>query len=177
MAFLISDLLDELTCVYKRDYLLTRLYQECKRAQRYQHPVALLLIEVDEFQAWMDSAAEGEGDSLLQEVTATISSNVREVDLIGRFGDHEFCIILPETGLETAILAGDRIRHIIETELFEWAKTVPITVSAGVAALSEGPNMDPDVLLDSASAALKLAKAQGGNRVGLSPETLFAGRP
>lgn len=177
LAFLTPDLLDEVTCVYKREYLLTRLYQECQRAKRYRHPVALVLIEVDRFEAWTDAAAAGEGDTLLQEIANTIAGNVREIDLIGRSGDHEFSIILPETGLQAAIIAAGRLRHTIEVELFPWAKALPVTVSAGVAALSEEQNKDADVLMAGAAAALKLAKAQGGNRVGLSPETLFARRP
>jgi len=172
-----THLFDELTCVYKREYLLTRLYQECRRAMRYRHSVALLLIDVDDFEAWNRSANAGEGDSLLQKVASTLLATVRETDLVGRFGDDEFCILLPETGLKAALVAAERVRHTIETEFFDWAKSLPITVSIGVAALSEPENMDPDTITSQAGVALRQAKERGRNRVGLSPETILAGNP
>lgn len=169
-----TQLFDELTCVYKRDYLLARLYQECRRATRYRHPVAFLLIDVDNFRAWNNSASDGEGDALLQQIASTIMANVRETDLVGRFGDDEFGIILPETSLQAALVGAERVRRTIETEFFDWAKSLPVTVSVGVAAISEPDNLDPGAITSQAGVALKLAKQQGRNRVGVSPETILA---
>ena len=170
------DLFDELTCLYKRDYLLTRLHQECQRSKRYRHPVAFLLIDIDNFGAWNDCASAGEGDSLLQEIASTILGIMREIDLIGRFGDDEFGVLLPETSLEDALVAAERVRHAIETEFFDRAKSQPVTVSVGVAALSEPEEMDPDIFTTGASEALRLAKEQGRNRAGICPETALASR-
>lgn len=176
LAILTCDLFDELTCVYKREYLLTRLYQECRRSKRYQHPIAFLLIDIDNFGAWNDSASDGEGDSLLQEIASTMLRITRETDLIGRFGDDEFCILLPETNLQSALVAAERVRRVIEAEFFDRAKSFPVTASVGVSALSEPEKMDPDIFTTGASAALRLAKQQGRNRVGICPETALAGR-
>ncbi len=172
-----TDLFDELTSVYKREYLLSRLDQECRRARRYRHPVAFLVVDIDNWEAWNNSAGDGEGDSLLQEIASALLANVRETDLVGRFGDDEFCIILPETGLQAALVAAERVRHTIETEFFNWAKLFPVTVSVGVAAVSELENMDPGVIISEVEVALRLAKEQGRNRVGVSPETILARNP
>ncbi len=177
MAILTCNLFDELTCVYKREYLLMRLYQECRRSKRYRHPVAFLLIDIDNFGVWNDCAIEGEGDSLLQEIASTMVRITRETDLIGRFGDDEFCILLPETNLQSALVAAERVRRTIEVEFFNRAKSLPVTASVGVSALSEPEMMDPDIFTTGASAALRLAKEQGRNRVGICPETALAGRP
>ncbi len=176
MAISIRDLFDELTCVYERHYLLTRLRQECRRSKRYRHPVAFLLIDIDNFGAWNDCASDGEGDSLLQDIASTILGIMRETDLIGRFGDDEFCILLPETSLQDALVAAERVRRTIEAEFFDRAKSLPVTASVGVAALSEPEKMDPDIFTTGASAALRLAKEQGRNRVGVCPETILASR-
>ncbi len=172
-----THLFDELTCVYKREYLLTRLYQECRRAWRYRLPVSFLIIGVDNMGSWNRSARDGEGDSLLQEIASALLANVRETDLVGRFGDDEFCIILPETTLQPALVAAERVRHTVETEFFNWAKALPVTVSVGVAAVTEQENMDPDIIISEAKVALRLAKEHGRNRVGVSPETILARNP
>ncbi len=172
-----TQLFDELTCVYKREYLLTRLHQECRRAVRYRHVVAFLVIDVDNFGAWNHSAHDGEGDVLLREIASALLANVRETDLVGRLDDDEFCILLPETSLQGALVAAERVRHTVETEFFDWAKSLPVTVSVGVAAVSEPDNMDPDIITSEAGTALRLAKEQGRNRVGVSPETILARNP
>ena len=96
---------------------------------------------------------------------------------MGCFGDDEFCILLPETGLQAALVAAERVRHTVETEFFDWAKSLPITVSIDVAALSEAENMDPDTITSQAGVALRQAKERGRNRIGLSPETILARNP
>ena len=172
-----TDLFDQLTCVYKREYLLLRLEQECRCARRYRHPISFLVVDIDNFEAWNNSAGAREGDSLLQEIASALLASVRNTDLVGRFGDDEFCVILPETSLQDALVAAERIRHTIETEFFNWAKLFPVTVSVGVAAVSELQNMDPGVIISEAEVALRLAKEQGRNRVGVSPETILARNP
>ncbi len=172
-----THLFDELTCVYSREYALARLYQECRRALRYGHPVAFLVIDVDNFEAWNRSAGDGDGESLLQQIASTILSIVRETDLLGRFGDDEFCLLLPETGLQAALVAAERVRRTVEAEFFDWAKSLPITVSIGVAAVSDPKDMDPDIITSQAGTALRHAKARGRNCVGLLPETIPAGKP
>jgi diguanylate cyclase (GGDEF)-like protein len=169
-------LLDELSRVYKREYVLARLHQECRRARRSRRPVAFLLVDVDNFGAWNRSAGAGEGDSLLQKVAGTILANVRETDLVGRFADDEFCIVLPETGLQAALVAAERVRRVVEAEFLDGAKPFPITVSIGVAALSEPKDMDSDIIISEAGVALRHAKARGRNCVKLSPETIPAGK-
>ena len=171
------DLFDQLTCVYKRQYLLSRLEQECQCARRYRHPVAFLVVDIDNFEAWNNSAGAREGDSLLREIASALLASFRNTDLVGRFGDDRFCIILPETSLQGALVAAERVRHTIETEFFNWAKSFPVTVSVGVAAVSEPENMDPGVIICEAEVALRLAKEQGRNRVGVSPETILARNP
>ncbi len=171
------DLFDQLTCVYKRQYLLSRLEQECQSAKRYRHPVAFLVVDIDNFEAWNKSAGAREGDSLLREIASALLASFRNTDLVGRFGDDGFGIILPETSLQGALVAAERVRHTIETEFFNWAKLFPVTVSVGVAAMSELENMDPVAIISEAQVALRLAKEQGRNRVGVSPETILARDP
>ena len=137
------------------------------RAQRYGSPLSLIMLDADKFKSINDTFGHEIGDRVLATLADSIKTQLREVDLPGRLGGEEFGIMLPETGLEDAVLVAERIRAYVESQ------EVPtpdgharFTVSLGVATLDpQDPDMTIQRLLKVADNALYAAKRGGRNRV------------
>ena len=101
----------------------------------------------------------------MKSISAGISAILRRVDILVRYGGEEFCCLLPETGLEPALVLAERIRLAIEAEQFVYNDLrIKVTVSIGVHEFKD--NIDsPDILLKKADEALYLAKKSGRNQV------------
>jgi len=181
---------DGLTGLYNHRYFYDRLAQEVARAQRYDLPLSLLMIDIDDFKAYNDRSGHRAGDALLRQLGVVLRSQMRrQIDLVARYGGEEFAVILPSTGVAGAARAGqrlrdavnkgglaggdsdaahavgERIRSSVAGQTFGTTARPPvITVSVGVASLPEHATT-ADALVDQADAALYRAKRFGKNRV------------
>jgi diguanylate cyclase (GGDEF)-like protein len=156
---------DSLTGLYNRKHLMEVLTKEVARAERYQRPLAVLMIDVDHFKLYNDTCGHLAGDEVLRNIAAIFRGCLRESDCVGRYGGEEFLIILPETVADDAWRIADRIRsRLAEEEFPSDSKPVKITISGGIATFP-GNGRSPESLLKSADAALYQAKNHGRNRV------------
>ncbi|WDY57230.1 sensor domain-containing diguanylate cyclase [Pseudomonas sp. PSKL.D1] len=157
---------DSLTGLANRRRLDQVLRQEWARAQRNRKPLAVLMVDVDHFKAFNQRHGHAGGDHALREVAKTLERCIRRpADLAARYGGEEFQVILPETGLEGAMLLAERIRTSVEA-LAPFADDVrSVTVSIGIAIHAPGTQQDLTGLLGAADEALYRAKANGRNRV------------
>jgi diguanylate cyclase (GGDEF)-like protein len=156
---------DSLTGLYNRKHLMEVLTKEVARAERYQRPLALLMIDVDHFKVYNDTCGHLAGDEVLRNIAAIFRGCIRESDCVGRYGGEEFLIILPETAADDAGRIADRIRSRLAEEDFPAGpQTAKITISGGIASFP-GNGRSPESLLRSADAALYQAKDRGRDRV------------
>jgi diguanylate cyclase (GGDEF)-like protein len=154
---------DKLTGIYNRLKLDEVLTAEILRAKRYTRPLAVILIDIDQFKLVNDTYGHLIGDTVLKEVSSLLNENMRESDFVGRWGGEEFLVINPETTIAGALVLAQKLRKVIAEYAF--APVGRITISLGVASLVEGDQEDE--LLRRADEALYRAKNHGGNRVEL----------
>jgi diguanylate cyclase (GGDEF)-like protein/PAS domain S-box-containing protein len=156
---------DSLTNLYNRRGFFELGRREIERARRFGHPLSAVMLDIDHFKVVNDSYGHAIGDQVLEELANRLSKNVREFDILGRYGGEEFALLLPETDLFTACSVSDRLRLIVmDTPMHTEIGPIPITISLGVVkATSDVPNLDS--LLKRADKALYAAKQNGRNRV------------
>jgi len=123
---------DKLTSVYNRYMFEEILQKEVKRARRYGRPLSLVMVDVDYFKEINDRYGHQVGDLVLREIATTLQENVRDADIVSRWGGEEFVLILPNTNLEQAVSIAEKLRVIIEERRFE--KGSRLTCSFGVTA-------------------------------------------
>ncbi len=156
---------DALTGLENRRSFFARGGEEIKRARRYQLPLSLLLLDVDEFKRVNDTYGHDIGDLVLQCIAHTLKESIREIDILARLGGEEFAILLPNTQAEAAAMLGERLRSSIEKETCACkGQNTRVTVSVGVAA-HHADTLDLDTLLRNADQAMYRAKSLGRNRV------------
>jgi diguanylate cyclase (GGDEF)-like protein len=155
---------DALTGLGNRLRLAEDLEGLCGRVQRYGHVYSVALFDVDDFKGYNDSAGHLAGDDVLRAVARALEEQIRTGDALYRYGGEEFLALLPEQPIEAARLAAERLRAAVEALGLPHPAGGVVTVSAGVAALSDG-NCKPDELFELADKALYRAKAGGRNRV------------
>jgi diguanylate cyclase (GGDEF)-like protein len=159
---------DALTGLANRRRLLSVGQDEHRRARRLGHPLAALMLDLDHFKQVNDRHGHGAGDDVLRETARRIQGTVREIDLAARYGGEEFAVLLPDTTLEKALHAAERIRLAVEAAPVVTRKgPVPVTLSAGVAVLDDEGELAS--LFEAADAGLYAAKAAGRNRVATAP--------
>lgn len=160
---------DGLTGIANRRYFNTMLSREFNRMQRQKQPLALLMLDVDDFKAFNDHYGHLHGDECLQQVAQAIAQCLqRPGDMVARYGGEEFVCILPETPLEGALKLAHDIQeaiaalkmHHVQAQAAEF-----ITVSMGAAAALPNTLADGQQLLASADARLYRAKRSGRNRI------------
>lgn len=155
---------DGLTHLYTRRYLAERFQEEFGRAKLKALSLSLLMIDVDFFKKVNDQHGHLAGDQVLREIGRVIRQHTREVDIIGRYGGEEFCVILPDTDKSGALVAAERIRVAVEGgRIKAYDAELAVTVSIGVATFSEDAQQMEE-LLDKADWALYRAKTAGRNR-------------
>ena len=156
---------DGLTRMHTRRHLGERFEEEFGRAKARKAPLALLMIDVDHFKKVNDQFGHLAGDMVLREVARIIALQIREIDIAGRFGGEEFCVILPDTDKTGALVVAERIRVAMnDHKVKAYDASLLITVSVGVAAFPEDASQ-MDELIDKADWALYRAKKSGRNRV------------
>ena len=160
-------MVDELTGLLNRRTLLERLAGEWERAQRYQRPLALVLLDIDYFKRVNDHYGHAVGDEVLLSIARVITRSVRGVDSAGRLGGDEFLLILPETGPAGAMQVANRLSQS-GRELVVPSSAPPETISLSVGVADWPATAAPDAteLLHLADRALYRAKDAGRNRIG-----------
>lgn len=145
---------------------------ETDRFERYGHPLTLLMLDLDHFKDVNDRWGHPFGDHVLRQTTDVIAANVRESDILGRYGGEEFALALPETSEAAALGVGEKLRAALEAQEFRTADTPPpgeapvrLTVSIGIASLPVEEDQDEVELIGRADQALYEAKRTGRNRV------------
>ena len=154
------SLTDSLTGLANRRAFEQRLKMEWQRATRYEHPLTVMLIDVDHFKRFNDDFGHQTGDHVLAQVGAILQQAVRTTDLACRYGGEEFVIILPDTPMDDALPIAHRIREQVADHRWESRQ---VTVSVGVAQLNH--HKTPNQLVSDADQALYQAKAAGRNQV------------
>jgi len=157
---------DPLTGVNNRRRYNEISERELTRCKRYKHPLCVLMLDADHFKNINDTYGHDAGDQVLQTLADICQRELRDVDVLGRFGGEEFTVTLPETTIETALEAAERLRAALaETRiLLEDGRELSFTVSIGAAAL-ENEDESLSGLLNKADAALYKAKKGGRNQV------------
>ncbi len=159
------SLTDEYTGLPNRRAFMRRLQDEIGRAQRYGFPLALALLDLDEFKAINDAHGHAAGDEVLRSYAANVLSILRHHDLVARYGGEEFAVLLPNTSLDGAIAALSKVRGRAQEVTCNFdGKTMRIpTFSAGLTLYVPGDAHT--TLVDRADRALYRAKRLGRNRV------------
>ena len=163
---------DHVTDALNRRYFFEVAEQEMARAKRYDHPISVLLMDLDDFKAINDRFGHYVGDVMLTHFVQRCRAQLRECDLLGRYGGEEFVALLPETGQESAEAVAERIRSEVENLSMEREEgTAKTTVSIGVATVGansgDAEQVNLDRLLQAADKAMYLAKDAGRNRVAI----------
>jgi diguanylate cyclase (GGDEF)-like protein len=159
---------DPLTRLPNRRAFEQTFKAETTRFERYARPLSMLMLDLDHFKAVNDSFGHEAGDEVLRRIARTIENCIRDVDTAARLGGEEFVVLMPETAVDAAVEAAERIRAAIAAAPVEWrGTTISVRVSIGVSGAPERVAA-PDSLIGSADGALYQAKATGRNRVVLA---------
>ena len=159
---------DSLTGLYNRRHMQAALLDERRRAQRYGHPLSVIMLDVDGFKGYNDTYGHVQGDVLLKMLADLLCQNVRSVDSVGRFGGEEFIVVMPETPATEAHYTAERLRTAVESTIFPGFAEDPglavfKTISLGVATFPEDTD-DTQQLVTLADNALYRAKRGGRNQ-------------
>jgi diguanylate cyclase (GGDEF)-like protein len=158
-------LLDDLTGVGNRRYLLQRLTEECAKSARSGEPFALLVVDLDGFKAINDTHGHAAGDACLQHFTLMAQTRLRPGDMLARSGGDEFCILLPASTLREGAMIARRVLEVCRDDAEGCVGAdVPISLSIGVAQWTREIGPFPDRLMAAADHALYAAKNGGKNR-------------
>lgn len=159
---------DQLTGLKNRRYLETALAEEWERGRRYQRPLSVLMLDVDFFKRVNDQYGHPAGDACLKQVAQRIKNCVRwPSDQVSRYGGEEFCMLLPETDSESAMVVAERVRAGVEAMLIVAGEKLTFNVTVSVGLYSEVPTEQGSVeqMLKRADLALYQSKEAGRNRI------------
>ena len=161
---------DELTGLHNRKYMLERLDAEMSRAKRYHSCVSCILFDVDFFKVVNDMYGYEWGDVLLKKIADMLSGLARKEDIVTRYGDEEFMVILPDTSEENAFIFAERFRRDVERMSFVPGgedERHPVRISGGISSFPqiEGVDENSNTIIRYAEHALYNAKKRGKNRV------------
>jgi diguanylate cyclase (GGDEF)-like protein len=157
---------DALTGAQNRRSLFARLDQEIERSRRFDHPVALALVDVDRFRHYNEAFGHRAGDGILKRVASILAGAVRKVDLVARYGGEEFAVVLARADRNAALEAAEKLRAAVDAAAIPHgaAEAGRVTISVGVAVFpTDGEDLG--TLIDAADSALYAAKRRGRNTV------------
>ncbi|MFB9885323.1 GGDEF domain-containing protein [Balneatrix alpica] len=159
---------DELTGVFNRRAFLQRAEQRYAEWQRYQHPFAFLMLDIDYFKRINDTYGHPEGDRALQQISQMLQQRLRKEDVLGRLGGEEFGILLGHNNAQQALQAAQQLCHYLHQHPLQLSSgPYPISLSIGVASSQEQHN-DFESMQQAADRALYQAKQQGRNQAVLA---------
>lgn len=158
--------LDALTGLYNRRWINENFPREINKAKFEQHPLSLIMIDIDHFKTLNDQYGHLVGDDILKLVSSKMKALLRPGEMLARYGGEEFAILLPSTPTATAIRIAQRVRLGIQRcEYTDPASRnlISVTISAGIALLKGSDTLES--LIQSADQALYKAKDSGRNQV------------
>ena len=154
---------DDVTGLYNRRFFTIRLDEEISRHRRFNHPVSMVLLDLDGFKAVNDDLGHAVGDDTLRDVAQILAKHSRGINVVSRYGGDEFAVLLVETSKAGAVLYAERIREVIAK--FRFAHGKPVTASLGIASLPDDDVSGAEDLFKMADEALYAAKRAGKNQV------------
>lgn len=164
--------LDGLTGVYNRPYFDQYATKEINRINRYGGVISMIYLDIDRFKTINDTYGHPAGDLVLTKVAEALSNNIRESDVLARFGGEEFVILLPHTDVLAARALGERLRYALENmNLVFDGQDIPVRASFGITGFTAGNKLGLETIYRLADQAMYHAKEQGGNRVCLCLHT------
>jgi diguanylate cyclase (GGDEF)-like protein len=156
---------DHLTGLYNFGYFMEKLREERLRAERYHRMLSLVILDIDHFKKYNDTHGHPAGNEVIQKIAQILRTQVRETDIVARYGGEEVAMILPEIGRREAFEVAERIRvKVSETDFGQGEKQVRVTLSAGVATFPVDCAGEEE-LIKRADVSLYQAKTRGRNRV------------
>jgi diguanylate cyclase (GGDEF)-like protein len=158
---------DELTGLANIRAFLSVIDRELERSRRFESPLGLLMMDLDDFKLVNDTYGHQQGDEVLAQVAGVLRDLSRELDTPARYGGEEMAVVLPQTGVEGAEMLAERIREAVEALRVPRVRgggVLSVTASFGVASVPDAA-VDRDTLIAAADAALYRAKSGGKNRV------------
>lgn len=164
--FQLMSITDPLTGLHNRRYMEARLAEELNRSKRYEFPMSLMMIDIDDFKLYNDRNGHQAGDRALEITAQCLRSTLRKVDVASRYGGEEFTILLPQTTLKEAGAIADRLRRQVMTTKFPHGDSQPqgaVTISIGLSSLSSSVD-SAEAIIRAADRALYHAKSHGKNR-------------
>ncbi|MBN1592954.1 MAG: sensor domain-containing diguanylate cyclase [Candidatus Coatesbacteria bacterium] len=163
---------DGLTKLYTHRYFHTHLDREMARARRYKTKLSLILMDVDKFKSVNDNLGHTVGDEVLVGISSIILANMRiGVDIPCRYGGDEFTAILPETSLDSAFDAAERIRRMVDLLEFKSIdESMEVSLSIGICEYKE--HLSKTEFINLADAAMYQSKTEGRNRTTRAPVPL-----
>lgn len=154
---------DILTGIANRLSYEEQIKKEFARSKRYQQPLTMAVIDIDNFKKINDRFGHKAGDKVLKAVATVCKENIRDSDFLARYGGEEFILLLPETDLEETGIAVENLRRVVENcNFYHQSQTVLVTISVGFAEFR--PDDDVDSVFHRADMALYTAKSAGRNR-------------
>jgi diguanylate cyclase (GGDEF)-like protein/PAS domain S-box-containing protein len=175
---------DALTNAYNRHHFMELADQEIARTLRFHRPATLMMLDIDHFKTINDTYGQLVGDRVLRDIVLRVKANLRQSDLLARYGDETFIILMPETNLAQAWMSGERLRMMMNQTPFSVdGRLITVTTSIGVTSWADGdcsPTPLPG-LIHQADEALNRAKRLGRNQTHVygiaEPSRLPAGQP
>ncbi len=159
---------DMLTGLSNHVYFQEMLNKEVAKANRYQHPLSLIIFDIDKFRLFNQNHGIACGNAVLQQVSEILRKNLRESDTMARYGGDEFAIIIPQAARVRATVVSEKLRRRIETHDFanpDKDQFHKLTISVGFTTFDPGEdNIDKNVLLKQTLAGVYKARQTGGNR-------------
>ena len=162
-SFAHAAAIDPVSGLFNRRYFQARFEEELQRAWRHHRPVALLMIDIDNFKSINDRFGHLVGDVVIRDAAEILRRSVRVFDVCTRFGGDEFAIVMPDSGQDGAAKIAERIRQRIEAHRPSELGSTQISVSVGITVSSD--EMSARELVAQADQALYLAKQAGRNQV------------
>jgi diguanylate cyclase (GGDEF)-like protein/PAS domain S-box-containing protein len=162
---------DGLTGLYNHRRFVEELITTAARARRYQHCLALMLVDVDHFKRINDTYGHPAGDAVLLEIAGRLQKGVRTTDAVGRLGGDEFAVLLPETDRAGALTLARRLHEATRQPVFLTSgEVVPVTISLGIVCREGDAILSAETLLQDADAALYTVKRAGRDGVAEAPD-------
>ncbi|TYK66706.1 diguanylate cyclase [Colwellia echini] len=161
-----KNILDELTGLHNRRFYDQKIVAEYRRSRRNLTPLSLVIIDIDHFKAVNDNYGHLTGDNCLVWLAKIINKSLkRSTDKAFRYGGEEFCLILPNTDAQGALLMAEQLRTLVAEQVFTFQETeISLTISCGIATYHQQTDIGPEEIFAGADKALYQAKHHGRNQ-------------